>query len=180
MTIYIALLRGINVAGQKIIKMTDLASCFESMKFKKVKTYIQSGNVIFESNATDTNKLSRRIERKLREILGHNILVFLRTRQDLEKIVKFNPFEKITRHSESRMIVTFLLNEIKPKPKTPLFSVKKDVEIISAKGRELYILSHEVNGRPGFPNNFAEKEFNVSASSRNWRTLQKLSELANN
>ena len=180
MTTYLALLRGINVAGQKIIKMTELASCFESMKFKNVKTYIQSGNVIFESKATDTNKLSRRIERKLREVLGHNIVVFLRTSQDLEKIVKFNPFEKITKHSESRMFVTFLLSEIKPKPKTPFFSVKKDVEIISASGKELYCLSHEINGRPGFPNNFAEKEFKVSASSRNWRTLKKLSELANN
>ena len=92
MATYIALLRGINVAGQKIIKMTELASCLESMKFKNVRTYIQSGNVIFESKATDKNKLSRRIKRKLQEILGHNVLVFLRTRQDLEKIVKFNPF----------------------------------------------------------------------------------------
>lgn len=180
MTTYIALLRGINVAGQKIIKMTELASCFESMKFKNVKTFIQSGNVIFESKVTDTNKLSRQIEKQLRDILGHNILVFLRTSKDFEKIVKFNPFEKITRHSESRMFVTFLLGEIKPKPKTPLFSVKKDVEIISAKGKELYILSHEVNGRPGFPNNFAEKKFKVSATSRNWRTIKKLSELASN
>jgi len=64
MNIYIALLRGINVAGQKIIKMADLAKCFESMKFKNVKTYIQSGNVIFETIISDTNKLSKKIEKK--------------------------------------------------------------------------------------------------------------------
>lgn len=180
MTTYIALLRGINVAGQKIIKMTDLASCFESMRFKNVSTYIQSGNIIFESKVTDNYKILRQIEKKLRDILGHNLLVFLRTGKDFEKIVKFNPFEKITRHAESRMFVNFLSKEIKPKPKTPLFSVKKDVEIISARGREMYCLSHEVNGRPGFPNNFVEKAFKVSSTSRNWRTLKKLSELANN
>ena len=179
MTTYIALLRGINVAGQKIIKMTELAGCFESMRFENVRTYIQSGNVIFESKVTDTNKLSRQIEKILREILGYNILVFLRTNKDLNKIRKFNPFENITGHAESRMFVTFLLGEINPQPKTPLFSIKKDVEIISARGRELYILSHKINGRPGFPNNFVEKEFKVSATSRNWRTLKTLAELSN-
>ena len=76
------------------------------------------------------------------------------------------------------MFVTFLLGEIRPKLKTPLFSVKKDVEIVSAKSRELFCLSHEVNGRPGFPNNFVEKQYKVSATTRNWKTVKKLFEMA--
>ena len=171
-------MRGINVAGQKIIKMADLAKCFESMKFKNVKTYIQSGNVIFETIISDTNKLSKKIEKKLRETLEHDIIVFLKTSREIQNIVKLNPFERITDHAESRMFVTFLLGEIRPKLKTPLFSVKKDVEIVSAKSRELFCLSHEVNGRPGFPNNFVEKQYKVSATTRNWKTVKKLFEMA--
>ena len=140
----------------------------------------KAATLSLKQKMSDTIKLTKKIEKKLTEILGHNILVFLRTDKDLEKIAKINPFKNITNHAESRMFVNFLLNEIKPKPKTPLFSVKRDVEIISAKGRQLYCLSHEVNGRPGFPISFVEKEFKVSSSSRNWRTLKKLSELANN
>ncbi len=67
MTKFVALLRGINVSGQKQIKMSDLKSLFEDLNFTKVQTYIQSGNVIFESKTDDIKSLGGKIEQKIKE-----------------------------------------------------------------------------------------------------------------
>ena len=80
---YIALLRGINVGGQKRIKMIDLKIAFESLNFKNVKTYIQSGNVIFDSDSTDTIKLTNQIEKKISETFGFLVKTIIRTDEEL-------------------------------------------------------------------------------------------------
>jgi uncharacterized protein (DUF1697 family) len=174
MTTYIALLRGINMAGHKVIKMEDLRKCFESMRFKYVRTYVQSGNVVFESMESNTAKLCKTIEQGLSNSFGHEIAVLIRTTEEIQTIAKRNPFKKITTHAESKMFVTFVSKEIRPKPKAPLFSTRRDVEVIAVRGREFFSLSHEVKGRGGFPNLFIEKEFAVTATTRNWNTLVKL------
>lgn len=171
---YIALLRGINMAGHKVIKMDDLRKCFESMRFKNVRTYIQSGNVIFESSEINTDKLCNTIEKGLTKSFGHEIAVFVRTLEEFKKIAKLNPFKKITTHTESKMFVTFVSEEIRTKLTVPMFSTRKDVEVIAVKGRDFFSLSHEVKGRFGFPNLFIEKEFGMAATTRNWNTLIKL------
>jgi len=88
---YITLLRGINVGGNNIIKMTDLKSCFESMGFTGVSTYIQSGNVIFFSGERDKAKLTVKIEKALSEMYGYNSRIVLITYQELEAIVAGAP-----------------------------------------------------------------------------------------
>ncbi len=159
------------------MKMEDLRTCFESMRFKNVRTYIQSGNVIFESAEINTVKLCKTIERGLTKSFGYEISVFLRTSEELQTIAKLNPFNKITTHADSKMFVTFVSEKIRPNPKPPLLSTRMDVEIIAVKGRELFSLSHEVSGRFGFPNLFVEKEFGVAATTRNWNTTKRLAEL---
>jgi uncharacterized protein (DUF1697 family) len=88
---YITLLRGINVGGNNIIKMTDLKSCFESMGFTGVSTYIQSGNVIFFSGERDKAKLTVKIEKELSERYGYSSRIVLITHQELEAIVAGAP-----------------------------------------------------------------------------------------
>ncbi len=165
------------MAGHKVIKMDDLRQCFESMRFKNVRTYIQSGNVIFESMESNTVKLCKTIEKGLTKSFGHEISVFIRTHGELQTIARQNPFKKITTHAKSKMFVTFVSEEVKPKPNVPLYSTRKDVEIIAVKRKDLFSLSHEVNGRFGFPNLFREKEFGVAATTRNWNTITKLAAL---
>ena len=179
MTTYIALLRGINLAGHKVIKMEDLRLCFESMRFKSVSTYIQSGNVIFESTESNTPRLSKKINKGLNKSFGHDIAVFLRTVDEFEKIVKSYPFKIIKENSGSKPFVTFISEKLKSKPLLPIFSPKKDVEIISITNLELYSWGHEVKGQRGFPNSFIEKEFGVSATTRNWNTTTKLTTFRN-
>jgi len=89
---YITLLRGINVGGNNIIKITDLKSCFESMGFTGVSTYIQSGNVIFFSGERDKAKLSVKIEKALSERFNYSSRIVLKTKQELEAIVAGAPF----------------------------------------------------------------------------------------
>jgi uncharacterized protein (DUF1697 family) len=90
---YITLLRGINVGGNNIIKMTDLKSCFENMGFSGVSTYIQSGNVIFYSGERDKAKLTSKIEKELSVRYRYSSRIALITYQELEAIIAGAPSE---------------------------------------------------------------------------------------
>ena len=76
---YIAFLRAINVGGKKLTKMEELRRVFETLRLKNVRTYIQSGNVIFDTTETDSDALATQIERKIHQSLGHEVTVLLRT-----------------------------------------------------------------------------------------------------
>ena len=105
---YIALLRGINVGGNNIIKMTDLKSCFEGMGFTGVSTYIQSGNVIFFSRDHDKAKLTGKIEKELSERFNYSSLIVLKTYKELEAIVAGAPSGFGKSSGEYRYDVMFL------------------------------------------------------------------------
>jgi uncharacterized protein (DUF1697 family) len=91
MNLYLALLRGINVGGNSLIKMTELAAAFEALGFTNVRTYIQSGNVIFAADEPDLARLRRTIEASLSTTFGYNIRVELRSRAALSDIVRQAP-----------------------------------------------------------------------------------------
>src|SRR5262249_52815651 len=92
MPAYIAMLRGINVSGHKILKMEQLRASFEVMSFRNVKTYVQSGNVIFETGNDSLATLTGRIEKRILSDFGFPVPVLFKTSQDLERIVRDNPF----------------------------------------------------------------------------------------
>ena len=89
---YIALLRGINVGGHKIIKMEELAQLFAALKFKEVKTFIQSGNVLFNAPAQSIDSLQQKIEKHLHKSLGYEVTTLLRTPIEFQQIITGNPF----------------------------------------------------------------------------------------
>jgi uncharacterized protein (DUF1697 family) len=172
---YVALLRGINVGGRKVIKMDALARVFVSLGFKNVKTYIQSGNVIFDGSATRPDVLVKKIEKKLHKSLGHEITVVLRTIVELEDILRRNPFKKIKPGDEVMMFVTFLAAEPGSQPKLPLQSLTENLEVVAIRDRAAFILCRrKKNGSFAFPNNFLEKQFGVPATTRNWTTVGKI------
>ena len=166
---YVAFLRGINVSGQKLIKMEALSTLFSSLGFKEVKTILQSGNVVFETSEKDLRKIENKIEKGLVKKLGE-VRVFARTVEQMQKLVKLDPFSG--KSEESHRYVTFL-----NAPFTldlPLFSPKKDVEVFAAKEGALFCIPHEINGRYGFPNVFIEAKLKVPATTRNWKTILKV------
>ncbi len=121
---YIAFLRAINVGGKNLIKMDELKKRFETMGFNNVRTYIQSGNVIFQSFTSDQNVLAKKIENLLQKNLSSVVLVFLRTVEELNAIVKFDPYQKQKFKLETKLFITFIKDGLKQKLKLPFLSPK--------------------------------------------------------
>jgi uncharacterized protein (DUF1697 family) len=171
---YVALLRGINVGGQKKIKMIDLKNLFESLNFKNVKTYIQSGNVIFDYDPTDTIKLANQIEKKISETFGFLVKTIIRTGEEFINIVNNNPFVKEPGIELDKLHVTLMLDI--PDPSTVLFlDVKKEENekflIIS---REIYLYCPNGYGSTKLNNTMLEKKLKTVATTRNWKTINNI------
>jgi uncharacterized protein (DUF1697 family) len=177
--IYVALLRGINVGGFKLIKMKELARIFADAGLKTVRTYIASGNVIFESGSANRAALTRKIEKALQKTLGYEVTVVLRTLSEIERIVNRNPFKIYEASQDLMLCVVFLANEPKAKPKLPLVSLTDNLEVFEvAEGTACVVLRRKKTGWFGFPNNFVEKQFSVTGTTRQWRSVKKLLEFA--
>lgn len=176
---YVAFLRGINVGGKKVIKMEALTRVFASLGFKNVRTFIQSGNVIFETAEANTHVLARKIEKKLHQSLGYEVPVVLRTFAQLGDILRLNPFKTVKPGSDVMMFVTFLVAEPDSKPRLPLISFTENLEIVAIRDGAAFILCRrKKSGSFAFPNNFLEKQLGVSATTRNWTTVNKIIALA--
>jgi len=174
MTKYVAFLRGINVGGHKPVKMDELSRMFTSCGFENVRTYIQSGNVWFESAAQESETFMRPVEQALQRALGFEVAVFVRSVRELQALVKADPFAAHTADADATPYVTFVAAAPKPKPTLPLVSPNGDVEVFAIRRRDVCSLSHAVKGRNGFPNLFVEKTFGVLATTRNWNTVVKM------
>src|ERR1700686_223101 len=137
---HVAFLRGINVAGQKLIKMEELARIFASMGLRNVRTYIQCGNVIFDHASENSARLRKKIERTLQDVLGYEVPVILRSLADIEALVERNPFRKIKADDDVRLCVVFLSAEPPSKPKLPLISATEKLEVFEVRDRAAFIV----------------------------------------
>ena len=180
MEIIISILRGINVSGHNKIQMSELKSLYEELKFKNITTYIQSGNVIFSAKQTDFTVLSKKIEKIIFEKYGFTVPVILRNINELQSIVINNPFLKIKNMDIEKLHVAFLSNipsnENLEKIKT--FHHEPDAFII--KGKEAFVYCPNGYGKTKFTNTFFENKLKVTATTRNWRTVNKLLSIASN
>ena len=174
MTRYVAFLRGINVSGAKIIKMTDLKAMFESAGMKQVKTYIQSGNVRFESTLADSKKLKRKLEDHLESKLGYHVPILLRTITELEEAVALDIFKDHLDNPEVKLYACYLDEKPKALPKLPLVVEKEGLQFIKIINADVYVLSGRVGDHFGFPNLYIEKNWKVLSTSRNWKTICKI------
>ena len=138
MTTYICFLRGVNVGGNKLLKMAELKALFDSLKLRDAKTYLQSGNVVFRSDETDRAVLQRRIEDGIRKKSGMEVKVILRTTDELRKVIAANPLAPEDRNP-SGLIVAFLGGAITDTAKALLTSIKIDSEELHCGKQELYI-----------------------------------------
>ena len=175
-TRYIAFLRAINVGG-RFVKMEVLRSLFSELGFENVRTYIQSGNVFFESNELDRDVLALKIEAHLKQALSFEVTTILRTISELEATVKFNPFKDLERTEDTRFCILFMAGSLPPM-EFPIFSPKKDCEIIAATSSELFVVLHQTPGRPSNPILFVEKHFKRLATARFAHTTEKILEAA--
>ncbi|OFY91714.1 MAG: hypothetical protein A3K10_14210 [Bacteroidetes bacterium RIFCSPLOWO2_12_FULL_31_6] len=174
MKTYISILRGINVSGQKMIKMADLKVLYEELGFKKVQTYIQSGNVVFEYQETEGNTLEKMIFDKILSHYGFEVPNLILTPKDIEEALKNNPFQQY-----EKMYFTFL-NEIPKSENIEKLSgfnfVDEHYEVI---GKVVYFYCPNGYGNAKMNNNFFENKLKVKATTRNLNTVKKLLEMTN-
>ncbi len=181
MTIYIALLRGINVGGKNMIKMAELKRMFESMGFDRVQTYIQSGNVLFASNDGEES-LQKRIEHEIKAVFGYSVSVVLRTTAELKQIIGNCPFsdEKVSEAEASSegesLYVSLMLNAPSKEGVERLGAYKSESDDYQIEGKNVYLLFRQNIRNSKLANNL--QKLDVPATVRNWKTMNKLVELA--
>jgi uncharacterized protein (DUF1697 family) len=175
MTICIALLRGINVGGNNKLPMHDLRNVFEEFGCTRVQTYIQSGNVVF-FYASDRDELSEQIVTSINQRFGFSPKLLLLDRDELATVIAANPFADLE-HDPKLVHVWFLAETA---PRADIVSIDSKLaksESYALEGNAFYLCAPEGIGRSKLASN-VEKFLGVDATARNWRTVNKLQELA--
>lgn len=172
MKTYVALFRGINVGGNNIISMKDLKKLFEKLKFQNVRSYIQSGNVIFDSSETDLNKLLSQITVTMQKTLRMNPHIFLLGMEDIKEAIKLNPFSKAAEDNKS-LYLFFLASKPDEAGIKKMETVKRQSEQFILKDRVFYLYAPEGVGKSNLAAN-VERLLGVSVTARNWRTINEV------
>ena len=176
---YLALLRGINVGGNNIIKMTDLKACFETMGFTDVATFIQSGNVLFKSIEKDKAKLTKKIEKTLSDSFNYKSLVVLTTYTQLETIVKTAPKGYGETPNEYRYDVLFLKEPFTAEEAIKTVKEREGVDHAYAGKGVLYFSRLISKAGQSYLTKIISLPVYQKMTVRNWNTTTKLFELMN-
>jgi uncharacterized protein (DUF1697 family) len=180
MTTYIALLRGINVGGQKKMLMKELRSVLAKFDFKDVRTYIQSGNIIFDSPESNTDILEYKIKSAIFQGFGIQVPVLVKSGKELEEIYDRNPFTDQNDIKDNNIYFVILKEKASP---THIQGLEKESyvnERFVVTENCVYLACGKGYGNAKLNNNLLERKLKVEATTRNYRTLQKLIEMAKN
>jgi uncharacterized protein (DUF1697 family) len=173
---YIALFRGINVGGNHLLPMRELVELLAGLGLQNIKTYIQSGNVIFETVEQDAAQLAQRISLAVRAHRGFAPEVLLLAAADLENVVDANPYPEAEPYPKT-LHVYFLASEPPSPDLKKLESLKLDSERFTLKGKLFYLHAPDGIGRSKLATS-VEKALGVPATGRNWQTVCQITALA--
>lgn len=178
MRIYVSFLRGINVSGHNMIKMDALKTLYAGLGFVDVQTYIQSGNVVFRSKAVECSRLENRIAALINKEFGLNVPVMVLELDEMKEIAKGNPFGKDKGKNPSFFHVSFLSavpgKELISKIDGTLYLPDEFIW----KGCAIYLYTPGGYGRTKLNNGFFESKLKLTATTRNWKTVNELISIA--
>lgn len=177
MKTYIALLRGINVGGKGTLPMKELVAMIESLGCRNVRTYIQSGNAVFQHTATDSAKLASKLTKAIEKARGFAPQVVMLEAMDLAKLVKANPFPEAEAEPKS-LHVWFLAAKPAKANIEALTRLKANTERFELRGSAFYLHAPDGIGRSKLAAKI-ERHLGASSTARNWRTVSALLEIAN-
>lgn len=176
MNTYIALLRGINVGGNKILPMRELVALLEGLGLSQVKTYIQSGNVVFQSEGNNLKELAQTISAAIGKKYGFSPHILLFDLPAFQEAMAANPFPEA--EPEPKTLHLFFLAEIPPNPDlAALNRLKGENEHYRLINKLFYLHASDGIGRSKLAEK-AEKALGVAATARNWRTVSTLMTMA--
>jgi len=173
---YICLLRGINVSGKNIIKMEHLRIHLKSIKLQGVQTYIQSVNIIFNTEEKNINKIQRLILTKIKKEYNFQVKAIIKTKEQILDTYKKIPFKNT---DASKTLITFLSEPINPKEATKLLELyKSNTEEIIITKDTIYLHCPNGYGKTKLSNPLIEKKLKTPATTRNIKTIRKIIELS--
>lgn len=181
---YIALLRGINVGGNRSVKMADLKKICESSGFSRITTYLQSGNAVFDARSERSEGIADKLEKSLFKQYRFEVKVLVKTAKEWSAIVSENPLLREKGIDIGKLHVTFLLNHGKAIDGSTskaddgdLQLLKAKTEMIARKGQEIYLYCPDGYGKSKLSNPNIERKLKAVATTRNWNTVCALQEL---
>lgn len=176
---YIAILRGINVGGNRKIKMADLKELFTGLGFTEISTYIQSGNVLFSSaKAEDTMALGDKLEQAIAKTFGFDVPVIVRTVEELQQAVAANPFYASPDADIERLHLTFLKTTPEADKLDAINEINHSPDKFAIIGNHAFVYCSGRYSESKLTNAFFEKKLKVPATTRNWKTVLKLMDLS--
>jgi len=177
MDIKTAILRGINVGGHRKILMADLKQLLEKNGFlKNVATYIQSGNVVFNTDE-ENSVLELKLEALIKSHFGHDVPVIVRSKEELLKVIEHNPFK--AEEDITKLHVTFLKEQPQQLDIDQISADTFKPDLFSIEDKTVYLCLKKKYHETKLSTNFFEKNLQVGATTRNWKTTLKLLELCN-
>ncbi|MBC7901398.1 MAG: DUF1697 domain-containing protein [Saprospiraceae bacterium] len=173
---YVALLRGINVGGRNMIKMEMLRATLGSLGFENVKSYINSGNLIFETAKTVDNELAERIHDAIKKDFDFDISVMVRSMDEIVGLIENNPFVGQFENDKDLHII-FLREFLSEDQEAILQTHNSENEKIAVRGREIFYLLRISIIDSVLGKGFIDKKLKIPATARNWRTVKKITEI---
>lgn len=173
---YICLLRGINVSGKNIIPMVQLKEAFEQSGFKQVQTYIQSGNIVFNSKLKNPNQIETETEELIHSIFNLTIKSMVFSISDFKNILELNPFKKEAELEPAKMILTFL--EGIPNEEALAKIPESGNDQWQLIGRCVYLYCPDGYGKTKLTHSVFESKLKIKATARNWRTCVQIVQMA--
>lgn len=171
---YIALLRGINVGGNKKIKMVDLKDLLTANGFENIQTYIQSGNILFEHSTKTAAVLRHEMRNLIQEKYGFEVKIIIKTTTEIEKITNEIP-DFVAQDLPLNLVFAMILDAIPEKENVEkLLNQNISPDIIAIKNDVIYLAAPNGASNSKLTNNFIEKQLKVSGTTRNYKTMQKL------
>lgn len=177
MTTFVALLRGINVSGQKQIRMAALRDSCARLGLDDVQTYLQSGNLIFRTQAEGPKSLAARLRGCIARDFGHDVEVIVLSAKAWHGLVRANPLWPRTGGQGNLYHATFLLRAVPETRLRALDPPAKSGERVAVAGGTIYLYCPDGYGKTKLNNTYFERALQTSATTRNWRTILALGDM---
>jgi uncharacterized protein (DUF1697 family) len=174
MSVYVSMLRGINVGGQRKVRMEELLEVYRKAGLREARSYVQSGNVVFGYDGR-ADALAGKLETGILKAFGFPVVVIIRTPEELGNVVRGNPFLE---EDNSKLHVTFFSAGPGRDSLKALEGVKSGRDRFAVIGKEAYLFCPDGYGRTKYSNDFFERKLGLSATTRNWNTVNRLLEMA--
>jgi len=178
MPIWISMLRGVNVGSHNRMKMDALRGAYESLRLADVRTYVQSGNVLFRAKQQNPAALAKKIQTAIEDTFGFRPEVILRTTEEFRGAIAANPFAGRRDVEPAKLLVTFLAGEPGPEAEATLRGLKANPEELHLVGRELYIYFPNGAGKSKLPWSSVERLLKVTGTARNLNSVVTMMEMA--